>query len=178
MIIDIFFVILLIMAFVKGYQKGFVIAVFSLVALLIGVAAAMKLSAVMAVYLKDSITVSVKWLPVVSFILVFLLAVFLVRLGAAAIEKVVQLAMLGWINRIGGIILYAAIYLILLSIGIFYMEKLHLLTVETITSSKTYSFIQPWGPRAIQALSTLIPFFENMYKELEAFFGEIARTKN
>lgn len=174
MIIDSIFAILMVMAIFKGYRRGFIIAVFSVLALLTGLAAAIKLSAVVAVYLKGSVNVSVKWLPAISFVLVFMAAVFLVRLGAAAIEKTVQFAMLGWVNRIGGMVLYALLYTIIVSVLLFYADKIHLLTPEAITASVTYNYIQPWGPKALAALGSVLPFFSNMFHDLESFFGKLA----
>lgn len=177
MIIDILFVALLVLAFVNGYNKGFIIAVFSIIALIVGLAAAIKLSAIMAGYLKDSVNISAKWLPVVSFFIVFLLAVLLVRLGATAIQKTFELAMLGWINRIAGVILYIFLYTIILSVVIFYTQKAHLLSAQTIAESKTYEFLEPWGLRVIDGLGSVIPFFKGMFLELEAFFGRVAEHK-
>ena len=108
--IDIIFFILILLAVYKGYRQGFIVSLFSIIALMVGLAAAMKLSAVTAGYLEGSINVSARWLPILSFVLVFLLAVFIVRLGAKAIEKTIELAMLGWINRLAGIILYFVLY--------------------------------------------------------------------
>ena len=127
MLIDLIFAALMMMAIFKGYQKGLIIAVFSIIAFILGLAAALKLSALVADYLKDSIHVSAKWLPFIAFALVFFAVVILVRLGAKLIEKAFQVVMLGWVNRIGGILLYAALYIIILSIFIFYAEKLKLL---------------------------------------------------
>ena len=177
MIIDIVFVALMILALVKGYNRGFIVAVFSIIGLIVGLAAAIKLSAMVAGYLNDSVNVSTKWLPVISFILVFLVAVFLVRLGAAAIEKTLELAMLGWLNRIAGILLYAVLYILILSVLIFYSQKTHLLTAQTIAESKTYAFLEPWGLWTIEGLGSVLPFFKGMFHELEAFFGKVAEHK-
>lgn len=177
MIIDILFAILIISALVKGYRNGFIVAIFSVIALLVGLAAAIKLSALMAEYLKDSVNVSVKWLPALSFALVFLGAVLLVRLGAGAIQKTMELVMLGWLNRLAGILLYTLLYLVIFSVILFYAEKVHLLTEQTILDSKTYHFIQPWGPRAIESIAVIMPFFKDMFHELEMFFGKVADSK-
>ena len=64
MIIDIVLLILTIGAIVKGLQRGLVVAVFSLIAWIVGLAAAMKLSAVVADRLKDSVNLSARWLPI------------------------------------------------------------------------------------------------------------------
>ena len=109
MLIDFTFAALMILAIIKGYQKGFILAIFSIIAFIIGLAAALKLSTAVANYLKDSISVSAKWLPFIAFALVFFVVVILVRLGAKLIEKTFQAVMLGWLNRIAGIVLYAAL---------------------------------------------------------------------
>ena len=174
MLIDFTFAALLILAIIKGYQKGFIIAIFSIIAVIIGLAAALKLSTAVAGYLKDSISVSAKWLPFIAFALVFFVVIILVRLGAKLIEKTFQAVMLGWLNRIGGILLYAVLYLIILSIFIFYAEKLQLLQQAAIESSQTYHFIQPWGPKVMDNFGRLIPVFKDMFTELGDFFNSLS----
>ncbi len=174
MLIDFAFAALLIMAVIKGYQKGLILAIFSIIAFIVGLAAALKLSTIVAAYLKDSISVSAKWLPFIAFALVFFIVVVLVRLGAKLIEKTFQAVLLGWVNRIGGILLYAALYLIILSIFIFYAEKLQLIQPAAVQSSATYKFIQPWGPKVMDNIGTLIPFFKDMFTQLGDFFNSLS----
>jgi membrane protein required for colicin V production len=174
MLIDFAFAVLLIMAIIKGYQKGLVLAVFSIIAFIVGLAAALKLSTVVAAYLKDSISVSAKWRPFIAFAVVFLIVVLLVRLGAKLVERSIQAVLLGWVNRIGGILLYAALYLIILSVFIFYAEKLQLIQPATIQSSVTYKFIQPCGPVVMDNIGRLIPWFKDMFTELGDFFNSLS----
>jgi membrane protein required for colicin V production len=174
MTIDILVAILIVMAVIKGYQRGLIVAAFSFIAVVIGLAAAMKLSAVAATYIGSAVKISSEWLPVISFAVVFLLVVLLIRLGAKAIEKTAQVAMLGWVNRLGGIVFYAAIYITVFSVLLFYAVQMELLKPETIKQSVTYSFVQPWGPKAINGVATVLPFFRDMFADLESFFGGIA----
>lgn len=173
MLIDLVYAVFIVMAVIKGYQKGLVVAVFSVLAFILGLAAALKLSTVVAAYLHDSINVSAKWLPVIAFIIVFLAVVILVRLGGKLLEKTFELALLGWANRIAGIILYLLLYTIIFSIAMFYAEKLKLIRPSAITSSVTYSFVRPWGPVVIDNLARVIPWFKDMFTELENFFNAI-----
>ena len=174
MLIDIIFIVLLVIAIVKGYRKGFIIAVFSLLAIIIGLAAAIKLSVVTASWLKEAIHVAAKWLPVIAFAVVFIIVVVLVRLGAKALEKTAEIVFLGWLNKLSGIILYIALYTVILSVLLFYAEKVNLLQPAVIASSKTYDFIKPWGPKAINAIGSLIPFFKDMFQQLEDFFTRLS----
>ena len=79
MLIDVVFLLLLLMAFVKGLRKGFIIAVFSLVGFILGLAVAVKLSAVAAGYIGRAVNVSERWLPLIAFIAVFIAVVILVN---------------------------------------------------------------------------------------------------
>jgi membrane protein required for colicin V production len=176
MIIDLALVVILIIAVLKGYSRGLIVAVFSLLAFIIGLAAAVKLSAVVAGWLGQNVNVSKEWLPVISFALVFLAVVLLVRMGAKAIEKSVQIVMLGWVNRLGGILFFGILYLIIFSIVLFYAEQLQLLKPETIKASQTYNFVKPWGPKAIEGLGAVIPWFKGLFAELEGFFGAVAKA--
>ena len=73
MLIDLIFAVILVLAILKGYQRGLVIGLFSLVAVIIGLAAAMKLSTVVAGYIGKAVKVSEEWLPIISFAVVFLI---------------------------------------------------------------------------------------------------------
>lgn len=175
MIIDIIAIILLVMGIFKGLKKGFVLAVFSLLAFIIGLTAAIKLSSVVADYLGENVNISQRWLPVLAFALVFIAVVFLVRLGAKAIEGVLRVAMLGWLNKIGGAILYVILYLFIFSVLLFYLEELHIIKPETIRSSNTYSYIKPLAPTIMDSLGSVIPFFKDMFAELEDFFDNLSK---
>lgn len=174
MFIDIIVVVLLAMAVFKGMRNGLVLAVFSFLAFIIGLAAALKLSTAAAAYLGSNTNISQRWLPFLAFAVVFLIVVFLVRLGAKALEGVLRVAMLGWLNRIGGILLYAFLYLFILSILLFYAEQLHILKPASFEASVSYPYIHSVGPKVIGALGYLLPFFKNMFAELEGFFAGIS----
>ena len=174
MILDLIFVIILVLAVFKGYRRGLIVGIFSFLALIIGLAAAIKLSTIVAGYIGKAVNVSDQWLPIISFAVVFMLVVLLVRLGANLIERSIEIAMLGWVNKLGGILLYAALYITVFSIVIFYAEQIHLIKQETIQKSVSYSFVQPWGPKAINLLGSVIPWFKDMFGELEKFFGTVS----
>lgn len=166
---------LLILAIYKGYRNGLVVAIFSFLAFIIGLAAALKLSAVVADYLGANTNISQRWLPVLAFVIVFFLVGFLVRLGAKAIEGGLQMAMLGWLNRLGGIVFFVLLYLFIFSIVLFYAVQLKIVKPETSQVSVTFPIIYPLAPTVIEALGSILPFFKNMFIELENFFGALSK---
>ncbi len=171
MIVDLVFAVLMVLAVIQGCRRGLIVAVFSFIAIIVGLAAALKLSAAVAKHIGHAVKISDKWLPIISFILVFIVVILLIRLGAKAIQRITETVMLGWVNRLGGIILYAAIYTTVLSIFLFYAKQIKIIKPETIQASVTYPFIKPWGPKAIDSLAVVIPFFKDMFTELEQFFS-------
>jgi len=164
----------MILAIIKGYQKGLIIALFSIIALIVGLAAALKLSAVVAMYLQQNTTFSSKWLPVISFALVFFLIVFLVHLGGKLIEKTFEMAFMGWLNRIGGILLYAVLYTIIYSVCLFYADKISVFEKATIESSVIYPKVQPIAPKVINGIGNLVPLFKDTFTQLEDFFASVS----
>lgn len=174
MLLDIVFAVVLVLAVIKGYQRGLIVGLFSLVSVIIGLAAAVKLSAAVAGYIGEAVKVSEEWLPVIAFALVFIAVVVLIRLGANAIEKAIEVVMLGWLNKLAGILLYVIIYTLVFSVLLFYAEQMKLIQPATIEKSVTYSYVQPWGPKVIDGLGSVIPFFKDMFDELSAFFSGVA----
>lgn len=174
MFIDIIVVVLLVIAIFKGLRKGLIVGVFSFLAIIIGLAAAIKLSAVAASYLGDNVNISQRWLPVIAFVVVFFIVVLLVRLGAKALESIARVAMLGWLNRLGGVFFFSLIYLFIFSIILFYGSNLNLLNKETAQHSIAFPYLQPLAPKIINVLGSVLPFFKNMFVELSSFFENLS----
>lgn len=175
MFIDFIAIGLVVLAIIKGFRNGLVVAVFSLLAFVIGLAAALKLSAVVAEYLGASTNISQRWLPILAFAIVFFVVVLLVRLGAKAIEGGLRMVMLGWLNKLGGVMFYLLLYFLIFSIILFYATQLHIIKTETAQVSTTYPIVYPIAPVVMDMVGSIIPFFEDMFVELEDFFDHLSK---
>lgn len=177
MLIDLIATILLILAIYKGWRKGLIVALASFIAFVVGLAAAVKLSAAMAAYIGENVAVSQRWLPFLAFLVVFGIVVLLIRLGARLLQGAVQAVMLGWANRVGGVLFFALIYLFIYSVLLFYTTQLGIIKPATVDASVTYGFIAPFGPKVIDVLGAVIPFFRDMFADLLAFFDAVETPK-
>lgn len=175
MFIDIIFLLLMAMAIYKGYSRGFIVAVFSFFACIIGLAAALKLSAMVAQKLHEKMNVSSYFLPVISFALVFAAVVLIIRWAAKFIRKIARLAFLGWVDTFLGIMLYAALYLLVYSVILFYATKINFISSTTQAASISFSFVEPLAPGVINGIGNLLPFFSNMFADLSKFFENVSR---
>jgi membrane protein required for colicin V production len=174
MLVDIITFCLLIWAVIKGISKGLLLAVFSLVAIVIGLAAALKLSAVTANWLHDATNIGTRWLPLLAFLLVFIAVVVIVNKIGRLLEKTVEWAFLGWLNKAGGIVFFAILYLLIWSILLFYAGKMQVLTQQQMNQSVTYSVIAPWGPKLMAWIAQLVPVFKDVFQDMEAFFERLS----
>lgn len=174
MLIDIAFLVTIIIAVFKGFSKGLVVGIFSFIAFIIGLAAALKLSAVVAHHFESSAGIAAKWLPVISFAFVFIVVVLLVNIGARIIRKTISIAMLGWLDKFGGILFYICIYTIIFSVILFFAEKTLLIKPKTVAASSVYDFVAPWGPKVINNLGKIIPVFKDLFTQLQSFFETLS----
>lgn len=173
MVVDVLFIVFLLLAVFRGLRHGFIIAIVSVVAWIIGIAAAIKLSAVVAGYGKAHMHLPPRWLPVLAFLVVFIAVVLGLHAIAKLIEKAVDLAMMGWLNKVMGVLLYAFLYITTLSVLLFYAVQIHFISSQTLSASVTYPYIRPWGRVTIDEFGKFVPWFEGMFTQLEDFFGQI-----
>ena len=100
--IDILIAIPLLWALYKGFSKGLIISVASLLALFLGIYGAIKFSSITSSYLIQHLDFSDKYLPIISFAITFIAIVILVHLLARMLNTLVKAVALGLINRIFG----------------------------------------------------------------------------
>ena len=170
MFIDVPYFIILLLAAYKGYNKGLIVAIFSFLGMMVGLAAAIKLSAFVANWLHSNTHIGTTWLPFLSFFLVFIGFVMLIRLCAGILQKTVQFMLMGWADKLGGVLLYASLYTMIFSVLLFYALQLKVLTEEAIFTSKCYGFVKPWASFFLNFIGKVFPVFKGIFEQLEAYF--------
>lgn len=86
----------------RGFSKGFIIELASLVALGLGIYGGIKFSGLASGLLVEKFEINSRYLPVISFALTFLVIVVAVFLLAKVIESIVNVASLKLVNKIAG----------------------------------------------------------------------------
>jgi membrane protein required for colicin V production len=173
--IDILFIIIIFLAIIQGWRKGLILALFSVFCGLAGLAAAVKLSAVLATHMKSDLHLTSRWLPVIAFTLVFVMVVLITRWAARLLEKLIRLVLLEWLNKLGGILLFIILYLSVYSIILFYGTQTKIISKQAVADSDVYSLIAPFGPAVIRFITGFIPYGTDMFTALEGFFEQIAK---
>ncbi len=102
--IDILFLLVFAWSAYKGFTKGFVIAVASLIALLVGIFGAIRFSGFTAGWLKDQFELQSRHIDLIAFVITFILIIIGVHLIARLLDKLIEAVALGFVNRIAGVL--------------------------------------------------------------------------
>ena len=103
-ILDIILAVPLLWFAYRGFQKGLVIELASLLALILGIWAAIHFSFFAADFLSNNFDIGPKYLPVTAFIITFIGVVLGVILVGKIVEKFINLLALGFLNKLAGLI--------------------------------------------------------------------------
>ncbi len=171
MIIDLFFVILMVIACMKGIKKGFLLSLLSFVGLFVGIAISIKFSSVTAIYLSTHTSIKSTWLPFLSFVLLFGTTVIVFQLVGRFFKKTTDATLLGWFDKLGGVCLFMLLYGVLYSVFLFYIVELHIIGQDTIHQSYSYKYLSPLAPDVMNFWGRAIPFFKNTFQDLNTFFN-------
>lgn len=92
---------LLFMAY-RGFSKGLIISLATLVALILGIWAGIRFNGVAAGFVGQIIHTDARFLPAITFAVIFILIVVIIHLFGKMLEKLVDLVALGWVNKLLG----------------------------------------------------------------------------
>jgi membrane protein required for colicin V production len=170
MVLDVVGLILIVLFFIRGYMKGFIVALFSVLAILLGILCALKLSQAFSAWLLEKGYVTSGWVQIVSYLVLFIGVVLLVRLLEKLLEKAVEGMMLGVVNKLVGGLLYAFLGAVLWSSLLWIGSRMHIITPETIAVSKSYSWLSRLAPWFFEQAGKLMPFVRDTFDKLQHFF--------
>lgn len=166
--IDVLILVPLIYAGYKGFKHGFIIEVFTLLALFVGLYAGIHFSDFLAAFLKKSFSWDSEYLPIISFTLVFLGVGAMVFFAGKAIEQVVKVTNLTPFNKLLGIffgvIKMLYIVSVILVIGESYDEKGDFIPEEKKENSLLYKPVKAVSTYTIPGMENSTIFIKNAFK--------------
>lgn len=173
MILDVIGIILLIIFFVRGYMKGFIVAAFAVISIIVAIIVSLKLSEKLATLLLENKIITSGWAQPISYIAIFFGVVLLIRLLAKALETTLDLAMIGWINKLSGGLLYSFMIAMVWSSLLWIANKMQLISAATIAASISYPYFNKLAPWVLHHVGALIPVAKDVFNDLEVFFKKV-----
>lgn len=161
--VDIVLLLVLGLGVWSGFKKGFVISLFDVIGLGLGVYGGIHFSDAFAEWLKTEFNIGIDWLPFSSFLVTLLLILLLVHLLARAITKLLKLAMLGTLNKVGGAVFGLARSVLFVSLALLFLhplnKKTQIVSDDDLEASVLYTPIYLTATTVVPALLTS-DFFE------------------
>lgn len=116
---DILIFIIVVFAAFRGFRKGLIIEVASLLALLLGIYGAIHLSDFVASFLGENWQIDSNYLPMLSFVVTFFIIIFAVFLLGKMLEGFINLIALGLVNKLLGLLFGLVKATLIMSIIVF-----------------------------------------------------------
>lgn len=162
--------ILAILAIYKGWTQGLVMAVFTFVSYFIALALAFQLSGWLAGQLHEKGEGQDRFYGFLAFVLVMIAGILAVRLLGKLVEGAVKALMLGFVNRLLGVILFLFIYITLFSVTLFFAAKLGLFGGD---SHPGYlDTLKAYGRWMVGMSSEWIPAVKNLFNDSIQFIKQ------
>lgn len=163
---DIFLLLLLALGAYSGYKEGFLMELFSLVAIVLGIFGGFKLMGEGMILLQDHFNADKKVLPYISFIVIFLVIVTVVTLIGRIIKKSIDKSFLGKMDQLMGLILGGFKTLFLVSVLIWIVDSLEVnLKSEWTEGSWLYPFTAQLAPKLASWTGDFIPIFKEIFHQ-------------
>jgi membrane protein required for colicin V production len=164
--VDIVLLILAALGAYSGYKQGFLMELISLAAILVGVLAGFKLMGEGMIILQDKFNADKDTLPYISFVIIFIIVVVLVRLLGKWIKDSIDKSFLGTVDQTMGGALGVFKTLFMLSIIIWIMDSLKIsLKSDWTEGSWLYPFTAKLAPKMASWIGGFIPLFKDIFRQ-------------
>lgn len=162
--VDIVLSLLILIGSISGYRAGFVMSLFSLAAIILGVIGGFKLMGTAIVLLSAEFDMNETILPYVAFAVVFIAILIGVNLLGRIIKASIDKTLLGHVDQAAGAGLGLLKAVFLLSVSLWILDALHLDLPEKWTSeSWLLPRVESFAPQISLWLADFIPFFKDVF---------------
>lgn len=159
-ILDIVLLACIIPAVIQGLRKGFIAQAVAIISMILGGWLAYRFSSTVTEWLGQWLDVSGTALNIVAFILIFAIVVTLLFLLGKILEASIKIILLGWLNKLLGLVFSLFKYMLIIGLLIILFDslnsKFNLVSAEYLDSSFMYS--------GIKAISwSVFPYLKSLF---------------
>ena len=157
--LDALILIALIPAIIQGLRKGFISQAISIISVVVGIWASARFANLVATWASQYITASEQVLKIVAFALILIVVFIVLGLLGKLLESVLKLVMLGWVNRLLGVVFSLLKALLIIGLIIIAFNALNnsfgIIKPEVISDSVLYEPIK-------NLADAVFPYIKNM----------------
>ena len=165
--VDIILLLILAFAGYRGYQRGFMVSLLSIIAFVIAIILAFVLLDWGIKFLDDLIDGFNGVLPYLSFILIFVGVAVAINLLGKMLKSVIDLTIFGGFDNVVGGMVGVLKWVFGLSLIIWLSQNVGVeIPPDMQKSSLFYSRLEPVAPYVISGISEYLPFLKSLFQSI------------
>ncbi|MBO3698942.1 CvpA family protein [Roseivirga sp. E12] len=171
--LDIILIIPLVFGAVMGYKKGLLLELFGILAFILAIIGGFKLMELGMSYLSDYLEGVDHLLPFISFLVIFIAIILLVNMLGKLLKKMVDMTLLGGVDKFAGAIVGIVKWAIGLSIVLWLTNNFGIELPGQNEELVLYPFLSELGPNLITSLDIILPFAEEMIDSIKELISPV-----
>lgn len=161
--IDVIFAAVAAFGFYWGYSRGIIRTVISVVAVLVGFVLAVRFSAEVTSILAQTFNASTTGaMPLIGFVVSFVLVLLLLRMLANALESVLSKLRINFINQAAGGFAAAIIATFLYSVLLLFVDSASLISQDAKVNSVSYTALEAFPEQGYAIIGKTKPALEKV----------------
>jgi len=163
--VDITIILIIVFGGYQGYRQGFLMSLFSLLAIFLGILGAFKLMGLALIFLMDHFDLDKKTLPYVAFGIVFLLIVLVVNFIGKTLRASIDKSFLGRVDEAAGAGLGVVKTAFMLSVVVWLFGSLKIdYRPQWAQDSTLMPYIEGFAPEVTSWVGEVVPAFKDLFE--------------
>ncbi|MEI6575427.1 MAG: CvpA family protein [Bacteroidota bacterium] len=143
----------------KGFRRGFIREMITLICFILGIWAGFHFAKLASGFLKSTFDIQATYLPIFSFLFIFIVVMIGGYFVGKVLEKSVEMMLLGWLNKLLGIVFGVLKQALILSFVLMIVNNIatsgDVLSKEQQQKSFFYKSIKCIGPLVLPEIKSL-----------------------
>jgi len=159
-VIDIIIVCCFLPVLYFGIKNGLVKQLVAVAVVYLGITLSLKFATPVSEWLSARINLSEFWAKAISFVLIFFAVALVLSLIGKILEKIIKISLLGWLNKLLGIVLTFCLFTLLISVLVYFVDSannlLDFIPKEKLEESRFY-------PALLDFSKEVFPHFKELF---------------
>ncbi len=161
-VIDIIIVCCFLPVLYFGIKNGLVKQLVAFAVIYFGILLSLRFATPVAEWAMAHVKIPEFWAKAVSFILIFFAVALLLNLLGKIIEKIIKISMLGWLNKLLGVVMTFLLFALLISVVVYFVDSannlLDFIPKEKLEESRFY-------PALLDLSQQVFPHFKELFQQ-------------
>ena len=144
-----------------GIKNGLVKQLVAVAVIYLGISLSLRFSTPVAEWVMEHVKITEFWAKAVSFLLIFLVVALLLSLLGKIIDKIIKISMLGWLDKLLGIVMTFCLFALVISVIVYFVDSANKL-MDFIPKEKLEE--SRFFPMLLEFSQQVFPHFKELFQ--------------